>query len=105
MEHQTLELLDKGTLISFMSIGGFVLALLLGLIAYFLKDFASQVKSMGKSVTTLQLVVEGELVRREVHEDKHEVIDERLNKHSDEIRSHDRQLERHEIEINQLKRR
>ncbi|MBS4056496.1 MAG: hypothetical protein KGZ82_04175 [Bacteroidales bacterium] len=105
MEHQTLELLDKGTLIAFMSIGSIILTLLLGLIAYFLRDFASQVKSMGQSVSTLQIVVEGEKIRREVHEEKHDVIDERLNKHSNKLENQGKLLEKHETELNELKRR
>jgi len=85
--------------------GGIFLVLLMGIAAFFLQNFYTQVKSLADSVAKLDVYVGGEVIRREHHESDHEVIDNRLNIHDQKIETHGLKLQDHETTINELKRR
>jgi hypothetical protein len=83
-----------------LNISGFLIVTLLGVIAYFLKEFNIQVKHLKQAVIELQIAIRSDKAAydgwRENEREKHDVINKRLDDHG-------RRLDLHEIEITAIK--
>lgn len=82
------------------SIAGFIIVMLLGVIAFFLQDFVKEVKEFKNAVIALQIAIKSDQISvkgwRESDKEKHVVITKRLDDHG-------RRLDMHEIEIATIK--
>jgi hypothetical protein len=92
--------MNESVLTFILSVTGFLIVMLLGIIAFFLKEFAEQVKMLKLAVSELQLIVGSEKTRSESFikscEKVHTVVDKRLDEHG-------KRLDLHEMEISLIK--
>lgn len=100
--------LDHSTLLALLSITGFILSLLLGIVSYFLKKFVQQLELLREVVQQLQITVSTEKSRSDgfwiACEHSHKIVERRLNDHAKSINEHALKIEKHDIQISQLKK-
>lgn len=92
-----------------LGISGSLIILLLGIVAFFLKRFIDEVVKLQEVVQQLHINTTTEKGRADTFwlavEQKHNIIDHRLNDHSKKLGEHSLHIERHETEIKELRRR
>lgn len=109
MEPQITNTLDPSTLLAFLTIAGFILSLLLGIVSYFLKKFVQQLELLREVVQQLQITVSTEKSRTDgfwiACEHSHRIVERRLNDHSKSLSEHALKIEKHDIQISEIKNR